>query len=373
MQKHLVRYARPVTVTLTLVAAAGCKGGTSSTPPGPPADIVTASAATQEVLVGGPGTDSLRARVVDDAGKGVPNVEVRWTTDNFLAAVSPSVNVTDASGFARATVTAGTRAGTAGVNAEVVTTAGPRAAAFSVRVLAGPAASLTLNPQSVLTLNPGGSRTITATAQDSYGNPLSPQSITWSSSNAAVAEVSTSGLVTAKALGTATITAALGTLRRTVDVTVADIAFADNFNQENGGRPMFGARTLANWNFLAGNVDLIGGGGEYNYFPGNGLYVDLDGVYSGAHIETKTTFNLAPGSYVLRFRMAGSQRGDTNTVLVRVGSVFSEAVTLPSSAQLTLFTRTITVAQATEARISFLQEGSDGFGLILDDVSFGRP
>jgi murein DD-endopeptidase MepM/ murein hydrolase activator NlpD len=54
----------------------------------------------------------------------------------------------------------------------------------------------------------GGTVQLTATTKDGSGNTLNGRSVTWSSSDQAVATVSTSGLVTAAAVGNATITAA---------------------------------------------------------------------------------------------------------------------------------------------------------------------
>src|SRR4029077_14739203 len=48
---------------------------------------------------------------------------------------------------------------------------------------------------------------LTATPKDGSGNPLSGRTVTWATSNAALATVSASGLVTGVAAGTATITA----------------------------------------------------------------------------------------------------------------------------------------------------------------------
>src|SRR5207249_6507615 len=48
---------------------------------------------------------------------------------------------------------------------------------------------------------------LTATPKDSAGSALTGRTVTWASSNTAVATVSPSGLVTSKAAGSATITA----------------------------------------------------------------------------------------------------------------------------------------------------------------------
>ena len=79
-----------------------------------------------------------------------------------------------------------------------------------------PATGITLN-HSTLSLAVGGSVALTAT--------LTPENATdavvWSSNNKEIAEVSNNGTVTAKALGTATITATVGSYTATCEVTVA--------------------------------------------------------------------------------------------------------------------------------------------------------
>ena len=64
----------------------------------------------------------------------------------------------------------------------------------------------------------------TATALDASGNPVSGSTITWSSSNTAVATVSASGLVTAVTSGSAAITASCGTASGSANLTVSGTA-----------------------------------------------------------------------------------------------------------------------------------------------------
>jgi hypothetical protein len=58
------------------------------------------------------------------------------------------------------------------------------------------------------TLNPGGTRQFTATPRDAAGHYLPGRTVTWTTSDAAVATVDGTGLVAAVAVGSATITAA---------------------------------------------------------------------------------------------------------------------------------------------------------------------
>ena len=138
------------------------------------------------------------------------------------------------------------------------------------------------------------------------------------------------------------------------------------------------------WRVEDGTVDLIGAGSEWDFLPGNGLYVDLDGDLPDGYtcdpgrLVSRQRFVLRPGRYELSFRLAGSQRGDTNSVTVSLGTLFSETITLESAAPLAEFRRTITVTQLSRTPLTFAHnvdaglDGDNGFGLILDDVSVTR-
>jgi trimeric autotransporter adhesin len=67
-------------------------------------------------------------------------------------------------------------------------------------------ATVAVDPSSA-DLAPGGTRQLTATLRDAAGNPLTGPSVSWSTNQAAVATASSTGLVTAVADGSATITA----------------------------------------------------------------------------------------------------------------------------------------------------------------------
>jgi uncharacterized protein YjdB len=73
---------------------------------------------------------------------------------------------------------------------------------------------------SSLTLSVGQTTQATATGTDANGNPVAIGSPTWSSSNASVATVSASGVVTAASAGSATITATVGGNSGAASITV---------------------------------------------------------------------------------------------------------------------------------------------------------
>lgn len=152
--------------------------------------------------------------------------------------------------------------------------------------------------------------------------------------------------------------------------THAAVIFTDNFNAENGGTGVLNYTGFANWTVSGGGtVDLIGNG-FFDFYPGNGLYVDLDGSSSDAGLLTSSpAFNLAPGTYTLQFALGGSQRGDSNTVRVLLGSLYGESFTLASGDPLALITRTFIVDTPTSASLAFQNDGGDNVGAILDNVS----
>lgn len=73
----------------------------------------------------------------------------------------------------------------------------------------------------------GSSLQLTAVALDGNGLPVVGATYSWSSSNTAVATVSSAGLVTGVALGSATITAMSGTIAGTKTITVGPMMTSD--------------------------------------------------------------------------------------------------------------------------------------------------
>lgn len=160
------------------------------------------------------------------------------------------------------------------------------------------------------------------------------------------------------------------------DFTATDvlnlILLEDHFDSENNGTWRENYSDFVNWDVTDGSVDLIGNGFA-DYFPSNGLYIDLDGgTYHAGTLASKATFILNPSNYKLQFDLAGSQRGDTNTVTVRLGSVYSESFTLDSDVPFTTITRNIPVSTASNGKLIFQHAGGDNIGLLLDNVKVER-
>ena len=145
------------------------------------------------------------------------------------------------------------------------------------------------------------------------------------------------------------------------------VLFSDNFNSENSGVGALNYAGFANWSVTGGTVDLIGNG-YYDFYPGQGLYVDLDGSNNDAGLFS-SAFILSPGVYELKFALGGSARGSVETVTVDLAAVFNKSYTVQSNDPLGIVTETITVFSPTSGTLRFQNAGGDNVGAILDDVS----
>jgi hypothetical protein len=110
----------------------------------------------------------------------------------------------------------------------------------------------------------------------------------------------------------------------------AAILLNDNFDTENGGAPTLNYFGFANFNVVnagsGGAADLIGNR-FFDFYPGNGLYVDICGSSSACGVvTTKQTFGV--GSYTVTLNIAGNARiNGVDAVDVSFGS-FSAAFPL---------------------------------------------
>ena len=151
-------------------------------------------------------------------------------------------------------------------------------------------------------------------------------------------------------------------------MTSSAALLSDNFNTENGGIGVLNYAAFSNWNVSDGTVDLIGNG-FFDFLPGNGLYVDLDGSTANAGILTsKNSFTFNNGTnYQLSFDLAGSHRGSTEIVNITLGSLVSDTKTLLSGDPFTTFTY-LFPGDGSIAALSFSNVGGDDLGALLDNV-----
>lgn len=167
---------------------------------------VVASPDSGSVTVGQ--TSQLSAVAQDALGHALPAAPIVWSsTDSTIARVS-------ASG-----VVSGVAAGTS----KVIASAEGKADTVAVLVTVVPVASVGVAPSTV-SVSVGATAQLTASALAADGSTLSNRLVTWASSNAAAATVSATGLVSAVAAGSATITATVDGKSAPVTVTVQSAA-----------------------------------------------------------------------------------------------------------------------------------------------------
>src|SRR5438093_458731 len=157
-----------------------------------PVAAVTVSPASASVSVSQ--TVQLTATPKDANGNPLSGRTIAWGSSNTAAAtVNTSGRVTGvAAGSATITATSEGKSGTAAINV----TAPPAPA---------PVASVTVSPASA-SVSAAQAVQLSAVTKDSAGTVLTGRTVTWASSNGAMASVSSSGLVTGVAAGAATIT-----------------------------------------------------------------------------------------------------------------------------------------------------------------------
>ncbi len=175
----------------TITATSEGKSGTSAVTVVVPIATVTVTPATKTILAGD--TAPFTATAKDAQGNVLGGQAFVWTSSNpSVATVSPT----------------GTATGV-GVGVTTITATAPLGGKSGSATLTVNAASISLTP-SPDSAYVGQTATLTATAKDKSGNPLPTQGFSWSSSNAGIATVSQSGVVSGVAAGSTTIVATLG-------------------------------------------------------------------------------------------------------------------------------------------------------------------
>ncbi len=196
----------PVTISAT---AAGVTGTAMVTVTPVPVASVSVDPATASVVQGG--TATLTATPKDAGGHTLSGRTVTWSSDNAaLASVSSSGVVTGVAPGGPVTITA---------------TSEGKSGSAAVTVTLPPVAAVAISPDTS-SVALGATAQLAATPKDAGGNPISGPAVTWSSSDATVATVSTSGLVTAVALGgPVTITATSEGINGTATIKVIAPSF----------------------------------------------------------------------------------------------------------------------------------------------------
>jgi trimeric autotransporter adhesin len=193
--------------TATITATAEGKSGTATVVvTNIPVASVTITPLAGALTVGD--TKTLTPITKDDAGNVLTGRAVTWTSsDPAVASIIPNTGVLTAKAPGTATITASSEGKTGTL---LVTVAEPQVASIAV------------SPGSV-TVAAGKTTTLTATLTDGTGKTVTGPAVTWSTSDATKAAVSSSGVVSALSAGAVTITASSQGKTATSAVTVVDL------------------------------------------------------------------------------------------------------------------------------------------------------
>jgi uncharacterized protein YjdB len=175
----------PVTITAT---SEGKNGTSSITVSVAPVNTVTVTPPSATLVLGVTPTQQLTAQLKDVSGNILSGRSVAWSSSNAsVATVDPNGLVTAISAGGPVTITA---------------TSEGKSGSSSVSVTLAPVNSVTVTPPSAtLVLGVTPTQQLSAQLKDINGNVLSGRSVTWTSSNTAVATVDANGLVTALTAG----------------------------------------------------------------------------------------------------------------------------------------------------------------------------
>ena len=181
--------AWPLTLTVTDDIGATAYITTRVSVTGVPVASVSVSPDTATIFSNT--TKQLTATARDASGNALGGREITWTSDNTAAATVSSSGLV--------------RGGTGGL-ANITATCEGKSGSARIVVVGAPVVSVSVTPASA-TFAPGATKQLTATPRDASGNTLAGRIITWGSDNPAAAMVSSSGLVSGVADGTANVTA----------------------------------------------------------------------------------------------------------------------------------------------------------------------
>ena len=183
---------RSAAIGLALVVA-GCSGGDKPTGSDRPVvATVSVSSSTPTIFVGA--TASFNATALDRNGAVVAGRTMSWSTsDAAVASVTP------------AGVVSGVAPGQATIRATIDGVVG----SAPLTVLVAAVASIEVRDAPASALLPGETTRLAAFARNDAGEVIAGKTFTWSTSNAAVATVSSDGTVLAVAPGSATISASV--------------------------------------------------------------------------------------------------------------------------------------------------------------------
>jgi hypothetical protein len=288
-------------------------------PPPPVVTSVEVTPPSASLSVGT--TTTLQATVKDQNGNAMTGQTVTWSTSNAAAATVNTSGVVSGVAAGSATITA-TSAGKSGTSAITVTAVAPVVT------------TVTVTPASA-SIIAGTTTTLQAMVKDQNGNVMTGQTVIWSTNNAAAATVSSAGVVSGIAAGSATITATSSGKSGTSAITVTaasgggTLLFQENFEDANlGSRGWYdngsaqistaehiaGSTGSSQYHFLAGATSPTSGGAQRHKFgPSNSFYLSFYVKYSTNWVGSGQAYH--PHEFYALSTLDGDYDGPSNNFL----------------------------------------------------------
>jgi hypothetical protein len=134
----------------------------------------------------------------------------------------------------------------------------------------------------------------------------------------------------------------------------------------NAAGPAFGvSTTIPSFTVTSGTVDVIGIGSGFDFYPGNGAYIDLSGNSAGS--ISSSAFSLNAGDTVTLTFLYGAN-GENRSADISFGSFFTSLTANQSFGAFQTFTTTFTVSSATSASLVFTGTTPGASGFVIDNV-----
>ncbi len=148
--------------------------------------------------------------------------------------------------------------------------------------------------------------------------------------------------------------------------------YADGPTTWTGNNGKLNYTGFVNWDVASGTVDLIGNS-FWDFYPGQGLYVDTAGTPGVGVLQSKTAFTFTSGhSYRLTLKLGGNTRipGDTSVQATTVGGLFSTTFVSHTYDPLSDSVVNFTPGSTTTDKLSFAASTPfDYCGTILAEVT----
>lgn len=294
--------------TATITASAEGKSGTSAITVVSPIDHIELSPSSLALASIGE-KQTLSGHLVARSGSSVDGLSIAYSSSNAAVATVDANGQVTATGNGSATITASSDglSNTASVTVQQV------------------AAGIALSPKAASVPSIGGTAAFSAVVRDARGVPISNAAVVWTSSNADVASVSSTGLATARGNGSATITATINGKSDEGTFIVSQVPTRIGVSASNPALRVGETSTLTATTFDANNHEI-------ETVPATWTTSTPQLVSINGNVATAVAGGTAT--------MQGSAAGFTGTLTLRItgsppsgtsvsGAVFSAATALP--------------------------------------------